>query len=298
MWITGYVAWPAGIGEVTMATKFKWSDEKIAQFEREGRGKGSGASYKPWVQISDFSSRGISRRAFSPKCARHHHLLSNLEWHIFLLLEFSQEVVDIREQFPLTRDETLSIAAKLGIKHPVYPGTHVPAVMTTDFLVKFNRNGADTLEAFSAKTAADLEKPRVLEKLEIERSYFLELGVPHRLVIDSELPVNKVKNLAWIRGANLEDNGIAEYPEAFAEYGRRLAHELGRPPGKGTLAEYCANFDARVGAQPGTGLLLARALLWDGTLKTDLNQPDLPATPVAMFQTVLAVSPALRLVGG
>jgi hypothetical protein len=287
---------PAGIREATVAGKIKWSEEKIAQLEREGRGKGTKESYKPWLQVSDFSSLGISRRVFSHKCGRHHELLSNVEWQLFLLLEFSREVVDIREQYPLSREETLSFAAKLGIKHPTYPSTRVHTVMTADFLVTFCRNGTESLEAFSCKTNADLERPRVLEKLELERSYFNDLGIPHRLVIDSELPANKVKNLAWFRGAKLDDNDYAEYPHALAEHGTRLTHELSRKSGKGTLAEFCANVDARTGVRPGTSLLVARALLWEGTLQTDLNQPDLPATPVSMFQVVQA--PILQLVGG
>lgn len=278
-----------------MAAKIKWTEEKIAQLEREGRGKGTGASYKPWIRVSDFSSQGISRRVFSQKSGRHHELLSNVEWQFFLLLEFSREVADIREQFPLPREETLSFAAKLGIKHPVYPGTRINAVMTNDFLVKFIRNGVTNLEAFSCKMASDLENPRVLEKLELERIFFDYLGIPHRLVINSELPFNKVNNILWFRGAVLDDNGWAERPECMAEHGRRMAHELSRAPGRGSLAQFCANFDARIGAQPGTGLLVARALLWEGTLLTDLNQPDLPATPVTMFR--VAQAPSLRVVG-
>lgn len=278
-----------------MASKIKWSEEKIAQFEREGRGKGIGASYKSWIRVSDFSSRGKSRRVFSHKSGRHHELLSDVEWQFFLMLEFSPDVADIREQFPLPREETLSFAAKLGIKHPAYPGTRINSVMTTDFLVKFIRNGIASLEAFSCKTASDLENLRVMEKLELERIYFDSLGVPHRLVIDSELPVSKVRNIAWFRGAVLDDNGWAERPESMAEHGRRMAYELSRAPGRGSLAQFCANFDARIGALPGTGLLVARALLWEGTLLTDLNQPDLPATPVTMFR--IAQAPTLHVVG-
>ena len=188
-----------------MAARIKWSEEKIEQFEREGRGRGTGSAYKPWIRISDFSSRGKSRRMFSSKSGRHHELLSDGERNLFLLLEYSRDVVDVREQFPLSRDETQSIAARLNIKHPVYPGTRVPAVMTTDFLVKFLRNGRETLEAFSCKTAADLENPRTLEKLEIERTYYDDLGVPYRLILDSSLPTNKIRNIYWFRGAVLNN---------------------------------------------------------------------------------------------
>ncbi len=86
--------------------KQKWSEEKIERLEREGRGKGAGADYRPWIQVSDFSSLGKSRRVFSRKTGRVHHLLSDIEWHMFLLLEFSPRVLDIREQFPLPRSES------------------------------------------------------------------------------------------------------------------------------------------------------------------------------------------------
>lgn len=279
-----------------MAAKIKWSEDRIAQLEREGRGKGTGADYKPWIRVSDFSSNGISRRMFSTKTGRHHELLSNGERNLFLLLEFCRDVTDIREQLPLDRDETSSIAARLNIKHPVYPQTRVITVMTTDFLVKFSRNNKEYLEAYSCKTAEDLENPHTLGKLEIERGYFDALGIPYRLVLDTSLPANKVKNLYWFRQAVLNDHGRAEYPGEFIELGQRMLNELSRAPGKGTLAQFCSNFDARVGAQPGTGLLLARALLWEGSLQTDLNQPDLPATPVVMFS--VPQKPTLRVVGG
>lgn len=39
------------------------------------------------------------------------------------------------EQYPLLpREETIEIASELGIKHPMYPGTNVPIIMTTDLV--------------------------------------------------------------------------------------------------------------------------------------------------------------------
>jgi hypothetical protein len=57
----------------------------------------------------------------------------------------------IREQFPLPRDKTLEVAMQLGERHPYYPGTHVPAVMTVDFMVTKRINGTDVTEAFNVK---------------------------------------------------------------------------------------------------------------------------------------------------
>ena len=56
------------------------------------------------------------------KTGRQHEFLSDLERNYFYLTEFSDAVLDIREQFPLLpQEETIVIAEELGIKHPADP---------------------------------------------------------------------------------------------------------------------------------------------------------------------------------
>lgn len=282
------------ISEVSMA-KPKWSEAKIKEFERAGRGKGTLATYSPWVQVSDFSSLGKSRRVFSSKTGRVHHLLSDVEYQLFLLLEYADHVVDIREQYPLKRDETLSIAAKKQIKHPSYPGTNVATVMTTDFLVTVNRAGQKSLEAYSCKRDDGVGSLRDVEKLEIERTYFDQMGVPFHLVLHSALPAARVKNLEWLRGAEDDSNALPE--GQMHGFCLRMLQDLAQAQHDVPLSEYCANFDMRVGAERGTGLLVARALLARRQLLVDLNQPNLAATPMAMFQLAQAQT-QLKIVGG
>lgn len=114
--------------------------------------------------------------------------------------------------------------------------------MTNDFLVKFIRNGVTSLEAFSCKTASDLENLRVLEKLELERIYFDSLGVPHRLVIDSELPITRSGTSHGFAELYLDDNGWAEHPAAMAEHGRRMTYELSRAPSRGSSGPVLCKF--------------------------------------------------------
>ena len=107
------------------------------------------------------------------KTRRVHHFLSQLELNYFYLLEWSEKVVDIREQYPLLPiEETVAIAQQCQIRHPVDPKTKNPIVMTTDFLISqmiaFTKEQARTV-----KTAADLQSERTIEKLEIERQYSL-----------------------------------------------------------------------------------------------------------------------------
>lgn len=281
-----------------MGRQFKWSENKIAQMEAEGRGKGAGATYLPWVLVSDFSSQGDSRRIFSNKTGRVHHLMSNVEWGLFLLMEFAPDVIDIREQYPLPRNETQAIAAQLSIKHPYYPGTKVPTVMTVDFLITRMLDGKKTLEAYNCKRTEEAEDQRSLEKLEIQRTYFDGCSIPHHLVFHSMLPVTKVKNLEWIRSATLNPDEVEHYPGYFEQHCQRLASDLACRSSQGSLSSYCENYDSRTGAEPGTGLRVIRMLLQKHLVVTDLSQPDLAATPVSMFKPVRPGQPLEIARGG
>lgn len=73
----------------------------INRWLQQGVGSGVEGSYKPWLRVSDVPSKGRSRRVRGLKSGRVHHLLSDLEYAIFLMAEYSTLIVDIREQFPL-----------------------------------------------------------------------------------------------------------------------------------------------------------------------------------------------------
>jgi hypothetical protein len=73
------------------------TDNTVRKWIKEGRGAGKGKDYKPWLTVSV----GRSHRIFGHKSKRTHHLLSDLELAVFLLLEWHPDTEDIREQFPL-----------------------------------------------------------------------------------------------------------------------------------------------------------------------------------------------------
>ncbi|PQZ52971.1 transposase [Bacillus sp. MYb209] len=78
---------------------------KIDKWIKEGRGTGSGADYQPWLKIQDVSSIGRSTRLKGIKTARQHEFLSNLERDSFKITEYSDDDLDIREQFSLLPQE-------------------------------------------------------------------------------------------------------------------------------------------------------------------------------------------------
>lgn len=151
-----------------MAGTFKGLTEKqINQRIKDGRGSGEKSTYKPFIYTREVSSLGRSHRVFGQKCRRIHHLLSDLELAVFLVLDWSRSVVDIREQFPLRTDDTVRIAEGLGIIHRTFKAA--PQVLTSDFLVDFDDPKRPQV-ALQAKYSADLASPDTIEGLALERS--------------------------------------------------------------------------------------------------------------------------------
>ncbi len=140
----------------------------IAKRFKDGRGSGFGRTYQPYLTVRDLPSSGRVHRLPSATVGRIHHLLSDLEHHVFCQLDWHPIVQDIREQFPIALNDSQELAERLGIAHPSYGG--VGQVVTTDFIVDLNVNGRASRKAISAKYAKDLDDPRTLEKLELERT--------------------------------------------------------------------------------------------------------------------------------
>jgi hypothetical protein len=119
------------------------------------------------------------------------------------MADYAADVVDIREQFPLFPESaTQDIAAFLGIRHPSYPCSHMPIVMTTDFLLtRIDEAGKRFLMAFSIKSADELRggsRKSVLAKLEVERRYWLGRGIPWHLFTSDEFNKIVIDNLEWL----------------------------------------------------------------------------------------------------
>lgn len=91
---------------------------------KEGRGSGAGSAYQPYLTVGDISSKGRSHRLPSATIGRVHHLLSDLELHVFYQLDWHPDVVDIREQFPIPLSASRELSDQMGIAHPSYQGCH------------------------------------------------------------------------------------------------------------------------------------------------------------------------------
>lgn len=246
-----------------------WDEGKIERYFREGRGQGEGKDYKPWLTIQDVPSTGRVSRVKGWKTGRLHHLMSDHEKRYFFLLEWADNVLDIREQYPLDREKTISIAQRKLIKHPVDRQTKTPLVFTTDFLITL-RNQKNTIYlARTIKPHEELEKPRTLEKLEVEQAYWQEQGIDWGIVTDLDIPKILAANVEWIHPFKWLD-GLTDIKDAEVN---DLLEVLIKsiPREECTLQTLVSRLNREFNLENGVFLNLAKYLMAHKILRTDFE---------------------------
>jgi len=233
-----------------------WNSSKFNRYIREGRGQGEGIGYSPWIHVQDFPSWGTVSRVLGSKTSRVHHFMSANEKNYFYLLEWSDSVLDIREQYPLLDIElAVDLAGKAGIRYPRDSISGFPYVLTCDFMITTN----DGLRARTVKLSSELQNPRTLEKLEIERRYWETVGIDWRIVTENEIPIKKVQNIEWLHTSSLlsDDDKYLIYSEGISNH---LNDTCNSPDY--ALSDLAAWLDRSYELSSGTGLQTIRYLLW------------------------------------
>lgn len=232
----------------------------IQRWVKEGRGQGIGVDYKPWFTAKQVSSRGRTFRPKGIKNGREHLFLSEWEYFYFLLLDWSDLVSDIREQFPLLDsslnniEETVEVAKELNVEHPIEPKTNELKVITTDFLVKFHD---ETQVAVSFKPFRQITA-REVEKMEIERIYWERRGVLWELITDKDVPVAYAKNIDYVH--SVHDLTVHHISENTVSKVKRLMEPLIIRKNR-KLSDITNEIDDKLGLLPGNSLTIARHLI-------------------------------------
>jgi len=239
-----------------------WNQSIYEKYIREGRGQGTGTEYKPWIKIQNFASSGMVARVKGRKTNRVHHLMSRNELAYFYLLEWSDKVLDIREQYPLSDLEAaLRIADEAGIKYPADKASGFPYVLTCDFMITM----ADGEKARTIKMTPELSEKRVLEKLEIERRYWVGQGIEWKIVTEREIAYTKARNIEWFYSAcdadiNGYENEINLMLEMFESGGYSVIETARAVEGEFSL-------------KSGIGLLLFKYLALNKRVEFDMSKP-------------------------
>ncbi|MBP2316933.1 TnsA endonuclease N-terminal domain-containing protein [Azospirillum soli] len=262
-----------------------------------GYGQGQGASYRPWLGITDVPSQGTATRVTRRHTGRIHVFFSSIELGAFLASEWLDRVIDVREQFPLIdMDEVEAIAAEIGVRLPTFGKSGAAIVPTTDFLLTVRDPvRGQCLEVIAVKPQKKLLSSRVLELLEIERLYFVRKGVPWSLVTEAELPKPLIDNLLWV--SRYYHPEALEVNTAEIERTERIVFDfVASNPATGlALGHACAEVDDRLGLRAGLALSVVRHAVarkwWLANLQVRI---DALAPPPAFTRNDLRITRDLR----
>lgn len=273
-----------------MGKRQYWNSEaKNTRWIKEGRGQGIGADYKPWLTVRDVPSEGRSHRVFGHLTHRTHHLLSDLELATFLLLQWRKSTLDIREQFPLDITMTKRLCGEAGVEHPTING--VAQFMSSDFVVTTNEKGRASF-AIQVKDSSQIEDPRTVEKLEVERRYWLEKSIPWYLVTEKEIPSVVFKNIEWLYSLQQQEISLEQESGYFEFYLKQVTQNSNR-----TIIDLCKHLDSSYDLELGESLFQLRLLLARRYFHFDISIPyrtlrcsDLMSESLATVVEVLRVS--------
>lgn len=233
-----------------------------------------GADFSPFVRAETFASRGMARRVYLHKSGRVHHLLSEGEYRAFLKFAFDEDVIDIREQYPLPVTATIQAANELGIVHPCTTKGRVALVMTIDFMLTM-KGGANV--AYDYKPSDALRNPRTLAKYEIVRKACQGLEIEHRLITEESLPIEECRNLErLLDGQPLPGEQQYQMPwddEVLARLSKVSKSDQ-------ILWEVCQEIDSSLGIEAGAAIKSLHRLAYQRRVSLALTRPRLTLLPV------------------
>lgn len=244
--------------------------EQLTDFKRaltQKYGLGEGAEYKPWIRVQDVNSQGHSGKIKGIKSGRTHHTLSEQESCFFYLAEYSDLVIDIREQFPLLPlDLSIKISKTLDVVHPKHPSSKVPISMTTDFLLTCRDGNNKWYEAVAVKPEEGLGDKRAAEKLDIERVWRELLGVPFHVFSKTKDTQIQSQNVQWVTSP-LRQNHHQLDRHLYTE-GKQLLSS-----GTALVSDICESFNINLGVTENKAILLLKSLISNKEIVVALHRP-------------------------
>ncbi|MFJ4049792.1 TnsA endonuclease N-terminal domain-containing protein [Pseudomonas hunanensis] len=274
------------------------TEDDIKRHISNGFGSGAGASYEPWLRVQDVPSRGRSHKIYGVKVDRLHHLFSDLERAYLLLWEFSESVVDIREQYPLLpRESAQAVATSIGVRYPRYPKTTVPYVMTTDFLLTVKcPDGRFETVARTVKYSSDFignSALRTYEKLEVEKRFWNAQGVDWSVVTELGFSDVFIKNLGLLRKYAQLPRALAQ-PELLSKFVSEL---IASRPYPWSTAECLRKIASRLFISYQDARYIYLYLIWSKTIKIDLvTQPIMMSKPLTDFDVAVCDHEEIKVI--
>ncbi|WP_270567733.1 TnsA endonuclease C-terminal domain-containing protein [Clostridium beijerinckii] len=208
------------------------------------------------LKVTTFSSKGRATRIYGYKTKKIHHLQSDNQLRVFLLLEWNDIVKNIEENVEL-KDLEIVIDNVEDLRLDKFSDKETGQLyqLHTNFLVTTKRDNVEEQVAISVKALSEIERRTVIEKIEIERRFWKNKSIPFYVVTEKEINKQLVDNIKWVR-ETLIDKSI-ENKRELAEHLYYFLQENKQEKLNIALDE----FDANVGAKKGTALFIFRYLI-------------------------------------
>jgi hypothetical protein len=248
----------------------------IKRKEKEGRGKGERDNYKSYLTGQDVPSEGNTWRCTGWSTNREYIYFSDLEYYYHLIVEWLLHALDIWEQYcPVELEQSLMIASKAGIKHPIDPNTKHPKPITIDLYLTVWDGHEKKYIALCVKPTLKLASQRMLEKLELERLICEIRNATWRIGTERELtddiygyPMGLARNLDRIHEHYFLDH-FQISPNVAEAAARFLTPRIARQ--NTPLNELTNECDKRLGNSPGTSLAVVWHLIARRKWLVDMN---------------------------
>lgn len=279
-----------------MRTTKRFTPKVIARFERQGRGTGTYADYRPWHGVSRGDPASQGRSHLLNWRGRLRELLSDGELGQQLFASMLPDLDDCLEQYKLSTESsphllaaydigtaptlfpgTEELAKVLGIKHPRLHGdgtTELWRASTDLVLVLKPPQAPRRALALAFKPAGWRAPRREVELLRLEREFWVHRGTPWLLITPSLYDERVVLTLRRAACWALDE----QVPQELLQFTHRIVR--------------CSPFDSltrvleRVAVEAGSLELAQRAFwqaAWKGYLPVDLRRGWRPHLPISLL---------------
>lgn len=252
------------------------SNAKVQKYIKEGRGMGIGKDYIPWTKTHEFSSKGRATRLLGIRTGRIHHLQSDNQYRAFLSFEFFENILDIRETFPLLDVMEVIDTEDLRLDKFRDKETKEAFVITTNYLLTVvEPDGSEKLVARTVKNTSELKRKITWEKLEIENRYWKAKNISWKVITEKQLPRQLAKNIEWVRETLLEgsEGDLDKEQLSITLLGYLLEND------EYPVKEVLKLFDKQEDLPKGSAIFLFRYLLAKKEIRTDMSKAiDLSTT--------------------
>lgn len=220
------------------------------------------------LKVSTFSSLGRATRIYSYKTQSIHHLMSDNQLRTFLLLEWSDKIMDIKTNIILDDLEIYLDEEIENLRLDIFKDKESGKTydLYTNFLVTVDKGVDKENIAISVKNSSNLSKKNTIEKLEIERRYWNKRHIKFYIVTDKELNRQEVNNINWCREALIDKSILNKdyLAEELLVFIQKHRNEL--------LNEILDLFDEINNLKLGTSLFIFRYLIAIKKIKVNMKE--------------------------